>query len=71
MPSILISSCLMALLLLSLKDWSPLEYGKGNDLVKITGLIPLAVLSYFCSLFLAGLPEVRNFMGNFKPPGKL
>ena len=67
MPSILISSCLMALLLFSFKDWSPLEYGKGNDLVRIAGLIPLGVLTYFCSLFLAGLPEVRNLMGSFKP----
>ena len=67
MPSILISCCLMALLLFLLKDWAPLEYGKGNDLARIAVLMPLAVISYFCLLFLAGLPEVRNLMSNFKP----
>ena len=70
MPSILISSGFMALLLFLLKDWAPLEFGKSNDLVKIAGLIPLAVLTYFCSLFLAGLPEVRKLKSSFKPFGK-
>ena len=70
MPSILISSSLMALLLFLLRDWAPFEYGKSNDLARIAVLIPMAVLTYFCSLFFAGLPEVRNLTSSFKPLGK-